>query len=74
MNRIDVCDAYWVYYMLWHASGLTRRCHAQGRGIAEQLHRLRYRASPLLGSEHDLTDDARDVYDGLVQRWEGVTA
>jgi len=76
VNRFDVCVAYWLYYAHWHAGGLTRRCHAH-RGIAWQLDRMRFRPSPLLTLDslrHDDHSDARDVYLGLVERYEGAAA
>ena len=75
MNRFDVCEAYWLYYAHWHLSGMTRRCHTQGRGIAVQLDRLRFRPSPLLSFDslrHEDREDARDVYLALVRKWEGA--
>lgn len=77
MNRFSVCEAYWLYYVHWHASGLTRRCAATGRGIAVQLDRMRFRPSPLLGFDgmsDDDREDVRDAYVALVRRWEGDSA
>jgi hypothetical protein len=69
IDRISLCEGYWQYYSDWHLGGLTRRCNATGRGIAVQLDRLRFRPSPLLTTER-LSDEAREVYLALVERWE----
>lgn len=77
MNPFTVCEAFWLYYAHWHAGGLTRRCERQGRGIAVQLDRMRFRPSPLLrfdSMRDDDREDVRDVYVALVRRWEGDSA
>ena len=73
MDRISICEGYWLYYVHWHASGLTRRCVMTKRGIAEQLHRMRFKPSPLLDLDslrHEDRAEAREVYFGLVERYE----
>ena len=77
MNRFTVCEAYWLYYVHWHASGLTRRCYGRPPGIAVQLDRMRFRPSPLLTLDslrNDDREDVRDAYVTLVRRWEGNSA
>ncbi len=70
-DRFAVATAYYWYYVLWHAGGLTARCRAQGRGIGQQLHRMRYRPGPLATPE-GMTWQERDIYYALVERWEGA--
>lgn len=74
VNRFDIAEAYWMYYVLWHKGGMTARCHAQGRSISAQLHRMRFSARASLTSEHALMPEGRRAYDALVARWEGDTA
>lgn len=69
-NRWDIVEAYWCFYAEWHAGGLTRRCQNKGRGIAEQLHRLKFRARHDLSSK-TLEDNGREIYNALVQRYHG---
>jgi hypothetical protein len=69
-DRFAIAEGYYLFYAHWHMGGLTERCHRQGRGIAEQLHRMRFRPSPLLTL--DTADEStRDVYDALVDRYHG---
>jgi len=73
MNRVSVCEAYWLYYAHYQSAGLTRRCLVH-HGIAAQLDRLRFRPSPLLSFDSLRRDDheeARDAYLALVRKWEG---
>lgn len=69
MSRFDIVEAYFVFSMLWHSGGLTDRCRAKGRGIDEQLWRMKFRPSPALGSPADLEEDGREVYLGLVEKY-----
>jgi hypothetical protein len=73
MTRFDICEAYYVFAQHYHASGITARCEYQGRGIWEQLSRMRFRPSPMLRVE-TLTEEARCVYDALVSKWHAADA
>ena len=69
-DSFNICAAYHHYLVHWNFNGRTRRCEATGRGIGEQLHRLRYR--PGLREQNDMLDEgAWDLYRDLVLRWEG---
>lgn len=70
MDRISICEGYFLYYALWHAGGVTRRCERQRRNIAVQLDRMRFRPSPLLTLDN-ASDEARSVYRALVREHEG---
>lgn len=59
-----------MFHVLWHDSGQTNRCLATGRNIMVQLDRMRFRPSRLLSYE-TMSEEAREVYSGLVQRWHG---
>ena len=60
-DRFDICEAYYVYAMLWHG----------GKGSKEYalfsvFVRLGFRTSPLLCDENDLSENGRAIYDQLV--------
>lgn len=78
-DRFDICEAYWMYYCLWHNGGLTRRCRKRNadtgklnRGIAVQLSRMRFKPAPSLDLD-SLSDNGKDIYEALVQKHEGTT-
>lgn len=70
-TMFDVCDAYFVYYSLYHNGGLTARCRQTGRGISVQLSRMEYRPGAGLGLE-SLTEPAMEILQGLVCKYEGM--
>lgn len=71
MNRFDIALGYWVFYTLWHSGGLTERCREKGRGIAAQLHALRFRpGNDDLSAEEN--EGAREVYLALIERYHGA--
>lgn len=66
-NRFDICEAYYVYAMLWHSGQASKEYAIFGR-----LHRMEFSPRPSLSSETDLEDNARAIYDNLVtkgQQW-----
>ena len=73
-DKFDICEAYYIYYMLWHSGGLTERDRfalKHGRGsIASQCSRMEFRISPMIGDETDLTENGLAIYDALVEKWE----
>lgn len=69
-DSFDICEAYWLYYCLWHRGGLTRRCYWQGRGIATQLSRMHFHPAPSLDLD-SLSENGRAIYDSLVAKYEG---
>ena len=71
-RRFAICEGYAVFAMLWHRGGWTERCHQQGRNIDDQLHRMRFKLSPLISGPRDLEPEAREVYDTLAERYHGV--
>lgn len=77
MDRISICEGYWLYFAHWHRGGRTARCDRQGRTISEQLHALQFKPAPALSLDslcHDDYRDAREVYLTLVRRHEGELA
>lgn len=76
-DRMDICCAYYLFYVLWHVNGMTardldrRRALAKRReSIAVQLQRLGFRPSPLIDLDN-LEDNARLIYQQLVERYYG---
>jgi len=70
MTRIDICEGYYWYFAFYHRGGLTNRCLATGRGIAEQLDRIRFRIGML---QREPQGEALTVYENLVRTWENKT-
>lgn len=70
MNRFSVVEAYYLYFLLWHAGGITRRCERQGRNISTQIHSMRFRPRLMLSDVSDLDDDGKEVYLGLIDKYE----
>lgn len=69
-NRFDIVEAYYMYMVLWNRDGLTRRDAGKSNSISVQLHNVKFRPSPLMGDENDLDENAREIYDGLVEKYE----
>jgi hypothetical protein len=67
MTSVDICEGYYWYFAFYHRNGLTNRCVATGRTITKQLHRLRFRISPL---QLKPEGEALIVYENLVKTWE----
>lgn len=76
--RFAICEAYWTYQYGWNRDGLTERDHQRGNGrrsISIQLHDMKY--SPgmgMTGGRYSLEEEARDIYDALVIKYEGKEA
>ena len=62
-DRFDICSAWFVYAMLWHRGQWSPEYEIFGR-----LNRMKYKSSPLYRNEHDLTDNAKLIYEQLVLR------
>lgn len=70
-QRFNICEAYYMYHVLYHRSLQTERDRTRSpeRWILNQLDRLRFRPSPLLTYE-TMTDEARSIFNDLVNRYE----
>jgi hypothetical protein len=66
----DICEAYYVYNMLWGELGPTNRDKKTGHSIPIQLKRMGFKASPTLCDENHLTPEGLNYYNELVNRWE----
>ena len=69
-DRFDICEAYYVYSMQYHESGQTARDIKKGRNIMGQLSHMKFKPSPMLQDENDLTSDGLAIYNMLVDKWE----
>ncbi len=67
-DRFDICEAYFVYAMLWHGGQFTKDYAIFGR-----LAKIGFRARPSLCDETDLEENAREIYDALVEKRQGIT-
>lgn len=68
MDRVSICEGYWLFYIHWHRNGMTERCARVGRLIGVQLERLRFRPSPTLTLD-SASEQAREVYEDLVNEY-----
>lgn len=62
-DRFDICEAYYVFASLYHGG---QRCPIYG--WFARFDRMRFRPSPML-SEETLSDNARAIFDSLVERF-----
>lgn len=62
-NRFDICEAYYVYAMLWHKGQWSTEYQIFGR-----LARMRFRIAIGAIDENDLSENGRAIYDSLVDR------
>ena len=70
-DRFDICEAYFMYMMLWNRGGLTERDWLRvRRSISSQLATMRFKPSPMLSDESDLTENGREIYENLVSTYE----
>ena len=61
-DRFDICEAYYVFTMLWHEGQWSEEYAIFGR-----LKKLKFRPSPMLSDENDLTENGREIYGKLVR-------
>ncbi len=69
-DRFDICEAYYCLEMDYNVSGvLQERPSNQRRNMSTewQLHRLGFRAHPLL-EYRTLSENGQDIYNDVVQR------
>ena len=59
-DRFDICNAHFVYAMLWHEGQFSKTYEKFA-----QLERIGFRPSPLLSGPEDLNDNAREIYENL---------
>lgn len=60
-DRYDICEAFYVYAMLNHNGQWSKEYAIFGR-----LENLGFKPSILLRDENDLDENAREIYENLV--------
>lgn len=71
-DRFDICDAYALIEAEYHVSGVLReRASNQRRNMSTgfQLHRMEFRQSPLFRGFESLSDNGKEIYSNLVDRY-----
>jgi hypothetical protein len=61
-DRFDICSAYWLFGSLYHSGQFSQEYAYMGRA-----EKLGFRPGHLF-QENSLTDNARSIYDNLVDR------
>lgn len=62
-DRFDICEAYYLYATLYHGGQWSKEYQIFGR-----LEKIKFRARPSLCNEDDLEENARAIFDQLVER------
>jgi hypothetical protein len=62
-DKFDICEAHYIFAMLYHGG----QCCPIYAKFA-QLDRIGFRASPMLTHPNDLNENARSIYDDLVEK------
>ncbi len=62
-NRFDICEAYYLYAMLYHEGQSS-----DGYAILGRLDAMGFTARIRLRTEKDLENNARVIFDNLVDR------
>lgn len=71
-DRFDICEAYALIESDWNVSGvLQERPSNQRRNMstAFQLHRMKYRPSPLGGTWEHLSENGKEIYAFLCEQY-----
>lgn len=61
MNRFDICEAFYLYAMLYHGGQWSKEYAIFGR-----LHRIGFRPAPSLSGPEDLEEGALAIFERLV--------
>jgi len=62
-DRFDICEAYYVYAMLWHKGQWSKEYEIFGR-----LDRIGFKPSLMLSGPENLTENGYEIYSRLVQK------
>lgn len=60
-DRFDICEAYYLYAMLYHRGQWSEEYKIFGR-----LHNIKYKPSRILKDHTSLTENSVEIYDNLV--------
>ena len=61
-NKLDICEAWYCFAMEWHGGQWSKEYKIFGR-----LHNMGFSPSPLLNNCDSLEENARTIYDELVE-------
>jgi hypothetical protein len=70
-DRFDICEAHYLLECDYNLNGWVRERPSNVRRMeatSVQLHRMGFKAGPLLSHE-TLTDNGREIYEQLVERY-----
>lgn len=62
-DRFDICEAYYVYAMLWHGGQSSEEYKIFGR-----LVNIGFRPSPLLSGPEKLSENGLEIYNNLIAK------
>lgn len=71
-DRFDICEAHFVLEMDYNDGGWLRERPSNQRrreSTDVQLSRIQFKPAPSLGSRADLTENGKEIYDMLVDRY-----
>jgi hypothetical protein len=71
-DRFDICEAHYALETDYNVSGiLQERPSNQRRNMSTdfQLHRIGFKPSPLFNGFESLTENGKDIYSELVDRY-----
>jgi len=60
-DKFDICEAYYVFAMLWHRGQWSKEYEIFGR-----LDRIGFKPSPMLNGPENLTENGLNIYLNLV--------
>ena len=60
-DRFDICEAYYVFVMLWHQGQWSKEY-----GIFGRLDRIGFKPSPMLSGPENLSENGYVIYSKLV--------
>lgn len=66
-DRFDICEAYFMFAMLFHEGQFSETYRIFGR-----LSNLGFKPSPMLKDPRDLTENAKAIYQRLVEKHCGI--
>ena len=62
-DKFDICEAHYIFAVLYHGG---QSCPIYAKFA--QLDRIGFRPSPLLSDENDLNENARSIFEDLVEK------
>ncbi|UBF29839.1 hypothetical protein K9N68_37145 (plasmid) [Kovacikia minuta CCNUW1] len=71
-DRFDICEAYFVLEMDWNCGGWLQERPSNRRRMEAthvQLHRMKFKPSPMLDGKESLSENGQEIYDNLCQQY-----